>query len=191
MADNNKDFNVDNLINGLFKPRSQETLIDLFDKRIKELQISPTNVLELVGISYRPLKGILHGTQKTVDYTNLIKLADFLKQPKEIVVKLYFEALEINFSGDKTVSPEVVKFIKENFDLVAFRKSKFITSITNFKEIEAKLLSLYGLKAIFEYKNPHVDVAFSAGITTPANETIRKNWISAAETVFEEIDNPY
>ena len=89
------------------------------------------------------------------------------------------------------VSPELVKFINGNFDLVAFRKSKFITSINDYKEIENKLISLYGLKTVMDYKSPHVDVAFSAGITTPKNETIRKNWIKASETVFEEIDNPY
>jgi HTH-type transcriptional regulator/antitoxin HigA len=191
MTDRNKDFNVDSLLNSLFEPRSKETLNDLFEKRVKELKISATSVLDIVGISYRPLKGILSGTQKTVDYTNLIKLANFLQVPKEKVIQLHMEALERNFPEDNPVSPDVVKFIKENFDLVALRKSKFISSITDFKEIESKLLSLFGIKTIFEYQKPHVDVAFSAGVTTPANEDIRATWIKTAETVFEEIGNPY
>jgi HTH-type transcriptional regulator/antitoxin HigA len=191
MEDQSKQFNVNSLLNSLFDPGSEETLLNLFDKRVRELNIAPTNVLGIVGISYRPLKGILNGTQKTTDYTNLVKLAEFLKEPKEKVIKLYIESLEKNFPDEIQLSPDSVKFIKENFDLVAFRKSKFISSITDFKEIESKLLSLYGLRTIFEYKNPHVDVAFSAGITTPKNEIVRKNWIAAAMEVFEEINNPY
>lgn len=191
MTDSNKDFNVDYLLTSLFEPDAKETLLSLFNKRVNELKISPTSVLDIVGISYRPLKGILNGTQKTVDFTNLVKLAEFLKEPKEKVIQLYIESLEKNFPEDIPISPEVVKFIKENFDLVALRKSKFIKSISDFRDIESKLSMLYGLSRISDYKNPHVDVAFSAGITTPKNELVRKNWIAAAESVFEEINNPY
>lgn len=191
MPDKNKDFYVNSLLNSLFEPQSKETLMDLFNKRLKELNIAPTNVLDILGISYRPLKGILNGTQKTVDFTNLIKIANFLQIPKEKVIQLHIEALEKNYPEENIVSPEVVKFLKENFDLVSFRKSKFISSITNYKEIVDKIVLLYGLKSIFDYHHPHVDVAFSAGITTPKNETIRKNWIQAAETIFQEIGNPY
>jgi HTH-type transcriptional regulator / antitoxin HigA len=191
MSDRSKEFDVNALLNNLFEPQSEETLNDLFNKRVKELNIAPTNVLNIVGISYRPLKGILSGTQKTVDFTNLIKLANFLQIPKEKVIQLHIEALEKNFPEETVVSPEVVKFLKENFDLVSFRKSKFISSITDYKDIVAKLTSLYRLKSIFDYKPPHVDVAFSAGVTTPKNKTIRQNWIKAAETIFEEINNPY
>ena len=49
-SDNN--FNVDSLLSGLF-PR--EELNDLFEKRIKELEITPTNALEILDIEYRAL----------------------------------------------------------------------------------------------------------------------------------------
>lgn len=184
-------FNVDGLLNSLFQPSSKETLKDIFNKRVEELKINPTDVLEIVGISYRPLQGILSGTQKTIDFTNLIKLSNFLQIPKERVIQLYMEALEKGFPDESTISPEVVKFIKENFDLTAFKKANFISSVSNFKEIERKLLDLYKLKTIFEYQKPKVDIAFSAGITKPKNELTRTEWIRAAEIIFEEIDNPY
>lgn len=184
-------FSVDGLLKSVFQPASKETLKDIFNKRVEELKINPTDVLEIVGISYRPLQGILNGTQKTIDFTNLIKLSNFLQIPKEKLIQLYMEALERSFPDKSTISPEVVKFIKENFDLAAFKKAKFISSVSNFQEIERKLLDLYKLKTIFEYQKPKVDVAFSAGLTKPANELTRTEWIKAAETIFEEIDNPY
>ena len=190
MSDNKYDkLYAENLINSVFKPK--ETLKDLFDKRIEELKISPTSVLDIVGISFRPLRGILNGTQKTVDFTNLVKIANFLQIPKEKVIQLHIEALELNFPEENTISPAVIEFIKKNFDLAALKKSKFINSVTDFREIESKLLALLGLKTIFEYKKPSIDIAFSAGITTPKNELIRTTWKAAAEAVFEEIDNPY
>src|SRR5690348_15874680 len=98
MADNkDKIQDINTLLNNVLKPETPG-LKELFDKKVAELQITFTNVLEILNIQHRALKGILEGTQKMVDVTNLIKLANFLQLSKEDVIKLYIDSLEKSYS---------------------------------------------------------------------------------------------
>lgn len=190
MADNNSKIqDINTLLNDVLKPE-KVSLKELFNKKVAELQITPTNVLEILNIQHRALKGILEGTQKMVDVTNLIKLANFLQLSKEEVIKLYVDSLERSYS-ENIVSPEKIKFIQENFDLAALKKAGFIDSISDFDSIESKIVSFLGLKSIYEYKRPSIKPAFSAGLVRPKNELTRSLWIHSAMTYFEDINNPY
>jgi HTH-type transcriptional regulator / antitoxin HigA len=185
----NRQFDVDSLINGLFKPK--DSLTDLFQRRIEELKITPTDVLKLLGMGQNTLYGILQSKQQLVNFSNLIKIADFLQLPKERVVELYLAELERNYPTTKIVSPDKVQFIKENFDLAALKKSKFIRSISDYSEIEKKITYYFGLKSIFDYKQPSIEVAFSEGAIKPKNNLSRAFFINAAKSYFEEVDNPF
>ncbi|RFS20079.1 hypothetical protein DVR12_20380 [Chitinophaga silvatica] len=176
------------LINNLFRP--EESLRDLFEERIRNLDTSTNAVLPLLEMQSRALDGILDGTQKMVDFTNLVKLANFLQLPLDRVVKLYAIALEKYISNNE-VSTEKIRFIKENFDLAVLRKAGFINTLGDFKHIENKLLNRLGLNSIYEYRKPENHVAFSAGIIQPKNELTRALWITTAKWMFEELDNPY
>jgi HTH-type transcriptional regulator / antitoxin HigA len=192
MPDNKDDsFDVDDILKQLFKPAtSKATLRELFNRRLEYLEISETNATEILKVQSRTLKGILSGTQKIVDFTNLIKIANFLQLPKEQVIKLYLDELEKHFPNKKASSPKTVEFIKENFDLAVLKKAGFIKSVNDFNEIEKKLTSFLGLQSIFDYKKPTVDVAFSAGLRVPKNDLTRSLWIQRAIDVFKEFDNP-
>ncbi len=183
----NRNFNVDDLISGLFKP---DTLKDIFDKRIEELKISPTNASEILGMDYRAMLNILNGTKKITDYTNIVKLANFLRISKAEVVQLYLRVLENNFPEENLISPEKVKFIKENFDLTSLKQAGFIESITDFYEIDKKLTAALGLSSVLEYEKPNRDAAFSSGVVKPSNDLNRSQWIAFAKATFEHIDNP-
>lgn len=178
---------IDALLKGVFRPQS---LRELFEKKLKDLDMSATAVAGLLDMQPRSLTGILDGTQKTVDYTYFIKLASFLQLPREKVIELYMLALESNFPTT-TVSPEKVQFIKDNFDLAALRKAGFIDSVTDFQQIEKRLLDRLGLKSIFEYRPQRGDVAFSAGLIQPKNQMNRSMWITAATAIFDDLANPY
>ena len=159
-------FNVDDLLNETLKPK--ESLKELFEKKLNELRLTATNVLDILEISYRTLNGILEGTQKVLDVTNLKKLADLLQIPKEEVFKLYMDAIEKKFTISKA-APEKIKFIKENFDLTVLKKAGVINSLTDFDLIEKRLIAWLRLKSIFEYRKPRIDVAFSSGLFKPKN----------------------
>ncbi len=180
---------IDRILKTALRP---DSLKDLFENKLQELDIKPTAALDILGISYRTLKGILEGTQKTFDHTNLLKIANLLQVPRELVVKLYFDALDRNFSTNVETSPDKIKFIKENFDLAILKKDGVIESITDFANIEKRITARLGLRSIFEYKKPAVDVAFSSGNSFhQKNAPSRSFWIAAAKAIFEDLDNPY
>lgn len=189
MAKRENDRNyVNALLNSLF---IKEKLSDMFEKRITELKISPTNALDILDIEYRALQGIINGTSKRVDATNFIKLASFLKITREELVNLYFDALESNFPRNDTYSQEKIDFINENFDLASLFKAGFINSITNYPDIEEKINSHFGLQSVLEYKLPSQDVAFSAGLRPLKHFHTRSFWINSAIYAFKEFKNPY
>ncbi|RYX83066.1 ImmA/IrrE family metallo-endopeptidase [bacterium] len=169
---------------------TSETLEEVFDRRLQELNISRTNVRKHINMSYSTLKGLLAGTQKLVDITNLIKMASFLQLPKERVILLYINSLEKNLIIDTTESKKI-KFIKDNFDLVVLKKAGFIESVTDFLHVEKTIVEAFDLKSIFDYKKPLGDVAFSAGVIKPKNDLARSVWIKRAIDSFTLIDNPY
>jgi HTH-type transcriptional regulator/antitoxin HigA len=183
----NHDF-ADSLINQL---NPVNRLIDLFQKRIIELDILPTHALELMDIEYRPLQGILNGTSKRFDYANFRKVANFLQIPLERVLKLYFDELAKNFPEDTPYPQNKIDFINSNFDLATLRKNRFIKSITDYKEIEKKINNRFGFKSIFEYKPEKRGVFFSEGAVAPTNINNRLLWIEDAINIFKELSNPY
>ncbi|MBF9252166.1 ImmA/IrrE family metallo-endopeptidase [Pontibacter sp. 172403-2] len=190
--ENNDNFNVDEILNSHnpYKYVINETLKDVFERRLVELKMTKTDVRKILNIGLSTLNGLLNGTQKLVDFSNLIKIATFLQLPKEQIILLYINSLEKN-QPVEIVTADKVKFIKENFDLAALKQVGFIKSVTDFEEIEKRIIAAFGLKSIFNYQNPSDDVAFSAGIIQPKNDKNRKIWIKAAKDAFKEIDNPY
>lgn len=189
MNENQKDKFFKDILKSALK---QETLKELFENKITQLKISPTAALEILGMSYRTLKGVLEGTQKTFDHTALLKIANLLQEPREKVVKLYFDSLEEKHPIVSNTTPQKIEYIKQNFPLAILKKDKLIDNITDFEHIEKRICSRLGLKSIFEYRRPVMDVAFSSGNQfKPQNELTRSFWIAAAKSCFEEIDNPY
>lgn len=178
---------IDKLLNGVFD--AEMSLQEHFEARIKQLDIAPTTVLKLLGVGQATLNGILTGKQKQVDFTNLIKLSNFLEMPIEKVIKLFVSSIA-NEHDIKSISSDKIEFIKNNFDLTILKKAGFINSISDYDEIEQRIVSRLGLKSIFEYRQPNLDVAFSSGRFNSKNEKTRFFWIKAAIAVFEELDNP-
>ena len=179
-------FNIDNLLNGALK---EKNLPELFQNRLDELEMNKTNVQDILGLEYRTLKGILDGTQKMVDVTNLIKIADFLQLPKEEVFKMYVDSIQKKHPINNYPSQKI-NFIKENFDLVALKSAGLIDNLINFEQIEKRINSRLGYKSIYEYKKPSIDVAFSSGLFKPKNILTRLFWIRSSINYLEEINNP-
>lgn len=187
MSDKYRD--IDNMLNGLF-PETQFSLRDLFLKRLYELDMTATSVCTNLGIQWRSLWGIVDGSQKLIDSTNILTLSNFLQIPHEEVWRLYIIAMRKYFQAS-SISLEKIEFIKENFNLAVLKKAGLISSVTDFTHIDQKLTQRLGLKSILEYRRPSSDVAFSSGLFNPENDIIRENWIEFAKACFREIDSPY
>jgi HTH-type transcriptional regulator / antitoxin HigA len=191
MEDKNKYNDIDSLLRGIFR---EANLRSIFDGRINELKLSQSAVQKLLKIERRTLNGILDGSQKRVDTTSLQKIASFLKMPFDEFVEIHSALIEKNFS-EKSTPTNKKRFIKENFDLAVLRKSGFISSITDFEEIERKIVTYFGLATIFEYKKRSFDTALSAPSLVSEKITksapVRDFWLTSAKSLASKIDNPY
>ncbi len=185
----NRQTSIEDLIKGVSKP--EWTLRSYFNDRIEELSLTFTASADLLNIQTRTLKGILDGTQKSVDITNIVKLAEFLRLENQVVFDLYLESLNNNFEIESSLEPEKIKFLKENFDLAALKKAGFLSNINNYVELEGKITSFLGLNSILEYQPPKQKAAFSEGKIKPKNQLTRDFWVSTANELFKEISNPY
>jgi HTH-type transcriptional regulator / antitoxin HigA len=192
LFDNDNQFkDIDKLLSGaLKKPVSQTaiTLRERFEKRAEELNISPTAALDILNIEYRALHGILNGTQKNVDFTALSKIARFLGITYPEVIELYLRNLDANFQNEIGYTDKG-KFILENFDLAILKRAKVIDSINNIELVEKQLLSILGLKDIFDYKRDKIDAAFSSGKSEPKNTQTRDLWMWYASSELELYNN--
>lgn len=182
-----KQFNVDEILKKIFEG---ETLTDLYDERVKELGIAPTNSLEIMDIEYRPLQNILKGASTRVDAKNFIKISKFLNIPLERVIKLFYKALENNFPELQEYPKEKQDFINKNFDLASLKRMGFLKDITNYRHIEESILHYFGFKSIFEFRLPDQDIAFSSGARLPKSILSKSFWLKSAINTFEALSNP-
>tara|TARA_R110002020_G_scaffold231407_2_gene442553 strand:+ start:426 stop:1649 length:1224 start_codon:yes stop_codon:yes gene_type:complete len=190
-----KNFDAEDLLNKLFQPapiKVEESLEELFMDRIDSLKIKKTTALKMMGMTVRTLDGILSGEQKKLDYTQLIRLSNFLGIPVERVAKLYIDKLrqvhETEIFEEKT--GDLISFINENFNLAELRKVGLIDSLTDYPQIVKSICNYFGLKKIEDYKEPEMNIAFSAGKQAKSNCSI-KNWVFLCEQTCIELRNPY
>lgn len=179
------DLYLDNILN-----QDKQSLQELFDQKISELNIAKTSAFKIMDVQPLTMKGILEGSQKQVDVLNLVKLSNFLQIPLEQIIALFVESVEKTFPILKNVTANEVNFIKENFDLAALKKAGLIDSLSDFDHIKKRIMGRLGLKSIFEYKRPTIDIAFSAGTFKPETNLTRAFWISSALSNLGEINNP-
>jgi HTH-type transcriptional regulator/antitoxin HigA len=185
----NSQDDIDAYLDRILKSNSP-TLQELFDKKLIELDIAKTAAFKLMGVQPATMKGVLSGTQKQVDVRNLLKLANFLQVPLEEVIVPFLKLIEQNFPLIG-VSAEEVNFIKNNFDLAVLKKAGLIDTISDFDHIKKRIMARLGLRSIFEYKRPDIDIAFCSGTYKPESNHTRAFWVSSALASLSEIDNPY
>lgn len=182
------------ILNSVFKEKS---LRELFEARLHDLSIKQTNALKLLKMERKALLGIIDGTQRRTDYTNFEKLAAFMNLQTEELIHMHTALLEKNFER-KQIPGDRKKFIREHFDLAAFKKAGFIKDVTDENEIEAKINRFYGFDSIFDYEKRSFNVMFSApDMLSKSPETIermtvaRDNWLTAGRQLAVRLDNPY
>lgn len=186
----NEDNYSDELLKRLFETKTakiESTLEELFDERLVSLQVSKTTALRLMGMTTRTLKGILYGKQKKLDNTQLIKLSNFLGIPLVQVAKLYLEKLQKVHNLGEGISKEI-QFINEKFNLAEFKKVGIIKSLADYDDIIKSICNYFGLDKVVDYKEPEINIVFSAGKRAKRNCSIQ-NWVYLAEKTCIELRN--
>ncbi|SNY99959.1 helix-turn-helix domain-containing protein [Flagellimonas pacifica] len=166
----------------------EEPFSVLFNKRIKELGITQSRAEAMLGIEKKSLNSILNREAKRVDIITIIKLAQFLNLPVDDFVKVYLQELPSEQIGDLEKAKRN-NFIVQNFDLPQLHKSKFISSKTDYDNIENRITSFFGLESIYDFAKEIVTPAFSR-TKRSASDLMREFWVQSALSQFKLLENP-
>ncbi len=180
---------IDKLLADIFSKGDSLSLRELFEQRITELNITKSQAYDALEMDKKSVEPILDNEAKQVDTIKLLKIGEFLNLDVEKTIQLYLN----QNTAEKTkelYKTRKAKFIFENFDLGGLKKLGFISDIKSLTEIEERIVSFFGLKDIFDYKDEILNkVAFSKSKIS-ANDKLRAFWIRTAFAQFETINNP-
>jgi len=180
---------IDKLLADIFSHEDSPSLRELFEQRIIELNITKSQAYDALEMDKKSIEPILNNEAKQVDTIKLLKIGEFLNLDVEKTIQLYLN----QNTSEKTKElnkTRKAKFIFENFDLNGLKKLGFINDIKNLSVIEERIVSFFGLKDIFEFKDEILTkVAFSKSKISP-NDKLRAFWIRTAYAQFETINNP-
>lgn len=177
---------IDKLLADIFEKEDSLSLRELFEQRIIQLNITKSQAYDALGMDKKSVEPILDNEAKQVDTIKLLKIGEFLNLDVEKTIQLYLN----QNTSEKTKElnrTRKAKFIFENFDLAGLKKLGFINDIKNLPEIEERIVSFFGLKNIYEYKDEILTrVAFSK-TKVSSSDKLRDFWIRTAYAQFEAI----
>lgn len=160
----------------------------LIEKRMANLDLSERQLSSILGIERSSLRRLKEGEAQKVDLLTALKLIQFLGLEVDEFIKLYVSTLPKESIGELE-KVRKANYLIENFDLKTLKKIGFISSATDYDEIEEKVVRQFGLTSIFEYS---LDVAyplFKKG-KRPFADKMLEYWVKSAYSKFLEINNP-
>ena len=160
----------------------------LIDKKMSDLDLSERQLSTMLGIERPSLKRLKVGETQKVDLLTALKLIQFLGLEVDEFIKMYVSTLPKESIG----SLEKVRkanYLVETFDLKTLKKVGFINSVTDYDEIEKKVINQFGLTSIFEYSLEVAYPLFSKG-KRPFADKMLEYWVKSAYSKFIEINNP-
>jgi hypothetical protein len=161
---------------------------EIFEGRLNKHGITQNQAEKILNMQKRTLEGILDGSAKRVDVINLLKLGQFLGLETNALFKFFLSDMPADMVGELEDAKKK-SYILSNFDIKNLAKSGFLSSKTDFDEIEKRIVTFFGLKSIFHYSNKQIIPAFSK---TRKNESalMREFWVRSAYAHFESLKNP-
>ncbi len=172
----------------LSQSNSPVDIAALIDKKMAELDLSERQLSAILGIERPSLKRLKAGETQKVDLLTALKLIQFLGLEVDEFIKLYVSTLPKDSIG----SLERVRkanYLVEHFDLKTLKKIGFIDSVTEYEEIEKKIITQFNLSSIFEYSLEVAYPLFSRG-KRPFADKMLEYWVKSAYSKFLEIKNP-
>jgi HTH-type transcriptional regulator/antitoxin HigA len=169
--------------------KSKPTLVELIERRKEELKISgDINLAKAVGLDRNTLKRIVNGENEKADVLSLLKISQFLGVDISETVKVYVDSLK---PGAKDELNDVKKstYILKTFDLQGLKQQGFLTSATDFKYIENRIVKFFGLDSIFHYSSEVGHALFSRA-NLKSHDQMRNIWVRGAYFQFKKLNNP-
>src|SRR6185503_3266887 len=160
----------------------------IFEGRLAQHGITQNQAEKLLNMQKRTLEGILDGSAKRIDVINLLKLGQFLGLETNHLFKLFLSDMPAEMIGELEDAKKKA-YILANFDIKNLAKAGFLSTKTDFDEIERRVVKFFGLRSIFDYTQQQIIPAFSK--TKKSESTLmREFWVRSAHTHFEGLNNP-
>jgi len=171
----------------LSESKHKKSLQELYTEKRKSLDLSDNQISEVLGIQYRSLMRILNNEAKKIDYVTLYKFSRFLNVDIEELGKMY-----MSDDSETVVELDIARrntYIVENFDLKTLKKIGLISSLTDLRKVEKRIVNFFQFEKITDYDNLMAGVLFSKTKRTP-HEKMRAFWVRSAHALFKKVDNP-
>ncbi len=184
MGDDNLD-DIDLLLEGAFP-----NLKELFEYRIKTLNISTRQAWTTLDIDARTLNNMLDGEAKTFDALTFIKLANFLQITPTQLINFYVSSV-ITQNKALLEPTEKKAFILNHIDLKSLKKAGFFSDEADYNQIENRLKLFFGIDTLEHYQGLYSNqVAFSTNSRRGTLDLSRAFWLKSAISIFRTINNP-
>lgn len=182
---------TDNLLSEIYKyleVDNGQTLKDIVDSKIHELNITSHKLSQLIGIDKSTFNRIISGDTQKVDLFNILKISQFLGISIDEITRIYVSSLKPEFVGELEIARKA-NYIINTFDIDGLYKIGFLKSKTSILEIEKRIVTFFGLNTIFEYSESVSGVLFSR-TRASSHDKMREFWVRSAHYQFKKINNP-
>lgn len=183
-----QELDIDKLLNSIFSDDESLNIKEMFNEKLKVLNVSKTKVLNLLKIDKDVFEQIINGTAKQPNLIHIIKIANFLNIP----IDKFIEVVLKNQSIENVRSIENAKnatFLLNNFDVKILTKFGFFKSNSNTDELVRKVLTFFGFQSIKDFEL-ELDKPLYSSVKRNFSDKMKDFWIKSAFQTFRVINNP-
>ncbi|MDO6737346.1 ImmA/IrrE family metallo-endopeptidase [Wenyingzhuangia sp. 2_MG-2023] len=180
--------NIDDILKSIFSESNSLNVREMFDEKLKTINVSKTKVLNLLKIDKDVFEQIINGTAKQPNLIHVIKIADFLN----LSIDRFIEAVLKNQSVENIRSIENAQnatFLLNNFDVKTLTKFGFFESKADTNELVNKVLTFFGFESIRDYESELNSPLYSSSKRN-FSDKMKDFWIKSAYQTFRIINNP-
>ncbi|NIJ46233.1 Zn-dependent peptidase ImmA (M78 family) [Wenyingzhuangia heitensis] len=180
--------NIDDILKSIFLESNSLNVREMFDEKLKTINVSKTKVLNLLKIDKDVFEQIINGTAKQPNLIHVIKIADFLN----LSIDRFIEAVLKNQSVENIRSIENAQnatFLLNNFDVKTLTKFGFFESKADTNELVNKVLAFFGFESIRDYELELNSPLYSSSKRN-FSDKMKDFWIKSAYQTFRIINNP-
>lgn len=169
-----------------------ESLFDVISKKRDQMGLSNLQMSKILGIDKstfdRLLKKIEDGDNSNIDFFSILKICNLFGIDIKQISEIYASSLSSSSIGELEQARKA-NYIINQFDLKGLKDVGFINSISDFREIERRIISFFKLESIFQFNIEIGAVLFSRTKAT-SHDKMREFWVRSAFYQFEKINNP-
>ena len=168
-----------------------QSLFDLISKKREEMSLSNLQMSKILDIDKstfdRLLKKIQDGDSSSIDFFTILKICNLFGIDIQEISEIYASSLKPESIGELEQARKA-NYIINQFDLKGLKDAGFIESITDFKQIEKRIVDFFRLDSIFQF-NSEIGMALFSRTKANSQDKMREFWVRSAFYQFEKINN--